>query len=288
MWIESHQSLLRHRKTNAAKRALGCDRFKLIGHLHALWWWALDNAPEGQPLADYEIVDGAEWDGNPQLFVESLSEAGFLDALPDGGYLIHDWQDFAGKLIDRRRAAVKRTREWRQKQQATAESLEPVMRNVTHNVDIPYAPVIADRTVPNRTVPNQDSPSESRAPVPAPLTTPTEREVLNRLKAVKNYPFDLSKDLERIRELSVEYPTVDMLTAVKKLADYWLDNPIAAKGKSNPRLRLRNWIENESRWVASRGNYRQAEQARLPANGYMNDVPDLETVMRRQRERKYD
>lgn len=44
-WIESHQTLSRHRKTLRAAALLHVDRHKMIGHLHELWWWALDNVP---------------------------------------------------------------------------------------------------------------------------------------------------------------------------------------------------------------------------------------------------
>lgn len=225
MWIESHQSLLRHRKTNQAVRLLGCDRFKLIGHLHALWWWALDNAPSGQALADYEIVDGAEWDGNPKHFVESLSAAGFIESLPDGDYLIHDWHTYAGKLIDRRKEAVKRTQEWRRKQQAEA------VGDVTHNVPITYAHVIADRTVPNRTVPNQgtgaDAPPAPKKPKKTREPKPTQPlvEAFCQARNVEpgKLPDKVKKDLAaRAEAIADQYPPEDVAGCVAYLlTDRW-------------------------------------------------------------------
>src|SRR5690606_32242764 len=93
-WIESHQSLLKHRKlfgalriltrdqrSTAGRPAVGTpvDRFKLIGHLHALWWWGLDNADIDGNLGDvdaYQIAAAAEWDGDPKLFLEALLDCG--------------------------------------------------------------------------------------------------------------------------------------------------------------------------------------------------------------------
>lgn len=147
MWIESHQSLLRHRKTNQAVRLLGCDRFKLVGHLHALWWWAIDNAPNGEVMAETDVIDGAEWDGNPEHFVSSLRQSGFLDAVPDG-YIIHDWLDFTGRLIETRERyrTANRVRQQRYRERRNAL----LTRDVTPN---------NGPTVPNLTVPNQDNPS---------------------------------------------------------------------------------------------------------------------------------
>ena len=45
-YIETHQSLLTHRKTLRLGRLLGMDRFCVCGRLMALWCWALDNAPD--------------------------------------------------------------------------------------------------------------------------------------------------------------------------------------------------------------------------------------------------
>lgn len=105
-WIESHQSLLTHRKTRRVAAALGCDRFKLIGHLHALWWWGLDNVPaDGYlgDLTDEEIAWAAQWEDDPGRFTQALVAAGFVDVREDGRYL-HDWYHYAGKLIDSRGA----------------------------------------------------------------------------------------------------------------------------------------------------------------------------------------
>ncbi len=92
-WIESHQSLSRHRKTLKTAGRLSVDRHKLIGHLHELWWWALDNVGVDGKLTDmtpYEIALAAQWDGDHNEFVDALVEGGFLEFKNDG-YCLHDW-----------------------------------------------------------------------------------------------------------------------------------------------------------------------------------------------------
>ncbi len=99
-WIESHQSLGNHRKLFKLAGLLKVSKPQAVGHLHYLWWWALDNAPDGclagVPAA--VIAEVAEWRGHPEKFVAALREAGFMD-----GSDLHDWDDFAGKLVERRR-----------------------------------------------------------------------------------------------------------------------------------------------------------------------------------------
>ena len=76
--------------------------------------------------------------------------------------------------------------------------------------------------------------------------TSDERECLKILKKIKNYPFDYPKDLEYLRSLAVDFPTVDLLTELKKWKTYKLDHPL--KKGSNARLQIRNWFENALRW----------------------------------------
>jgi hypothetical protein len=52
-WLESHQSLRDHPKARRLARRL--DGLPAsIGHLHALWWWCLDYAPNGD-LTRYQV-----------------------------------------------------------------------------------------------------------------------------------------------------------------------------------------------------------------------------------------
>jgi hypothetical protein len=109
-WIESHQSLRNHPKTKKAARLLGITCKELIGSLHFLWWWALDYAQDGD-LTEYEteeIEDAADWEGERGKFLTVLltcgtrNSPGFLEHTGDGRLMIHDWWDYAGKLVERR------------------------------------------------------------------------------------------------------------------------------------------------------------------------------------------
>lgn len=79
---------------------------------------------------------------------------------------------------------------------------------------------------------------------------PGERAVLKELKQVAGYPFEYEQDLTYIRSLTVDFPTVDILTEVKKWRVYKMDKPLAKK--SNPRLQFRNWLTNAQRFKRER------------------------------------
>lgn len=68
-----------------------------------------------------------------------------------------------------------------------------------------------------------------------------ERECLNLLNTIKNYPFNFEKDLEHIRKLFIEFPKLNILEEVKNKCAWWTDNPILKK--HNPRSQLRNWMK---------------------------------------------
>lgn len=108
-WIESHQELGRHPKAIKLARLLGISIPQAVGHLHLLWWWAFDYAKDGE-LSRYDpedIADAVLWEGSASDLVDALVRAGFLDQ-PDGRLLIHDWEQYGGKLLSRRRADVER------------------------------------------------------------------------------------------------------------------------------------------------------------------------------------
>lgn len=159
-FIESHQTLARHPKTKAAARLLGVSRPAVVGHLNYLWWWAMDFAEDGDlsSFADEDIAEEALWDGDPHVFVDSLKAAGFID--PDGH--IHDWEQYAGRLVAKRKANRERMRLARAHQ---AGEPNPAQRNDVQRT----CNARAGATVPNRTVQNPTTPP----PTPPEQPTPT-------------------------------------------------------------------------------------------------------------------
>ena len=145
-WIESHQSLGKHKKLLRLAGLLKVKRVQLVGHLHYLWWWGMDNADIDGRLGDvtaFEIAEAAEWEGDPEEFVEALVSVGFVEII-DGQYTLHDWYDYAGKLNERREKERERSRLRRATDRRTTAQRPPDDQQTTVG------------TKPNLTQPNLD------------------------------------------------------------------------------------------------------------------------------------
>lgn len=128
-WIESHESLPHHPKTKRMCRLLKIKPVQAVGHLHFLWWWAMNHAQSGS-LEKYgpdDIADACMWDGDADEFFNALITSGFIDQT-DTGYFIHDWFDYAGKLIMLRQKDAERKRNNRGKKRESEGCPEDVQR----------------------------------------------------------------------------------------------------------------------------------------------------------------
>ena len=246
-WIELHQSLPTHKKTLIASDILDIPPVHFMGHVAAFWLWCLDNVPDGnlRGISARMIARAAQWDNDPDKFVDALMEAGFL--VQAETLTIHDWHDYAGKLVERRasekerskqrRAALKESEDNSQTNQR-ATGGRPADDQQTTDGTVPY------RTVPYLTMEEQEGGAPDGANPPnesPPESTENERAMLHELKQVPGYPLDYEKDLALIRELATDFPVVDLLVEAKKWRTYKIDKPLTKK--SNPRLQLRNWCE---------------------------------------------
>ena len=118
-WLESHQSMRDHPKKDRLAELLfngmvtnDVADLAAIGILHCLWWWALDYAQDGDltKFSDRQIAKGCGWNDDARLLVGALIDAGFVDKKPRR---IHDWEVYAGKLLERRERDRLRVKSWR-------------------------------------------------------------------------------------------------------------------------------------------------------------------------------
>ena len=202
-WIELHQSLIHHRKTFDLADTLAISQAQAVGHMAALWCWALDNAPDGDVSAikPATLARAALWTDGAATFVDALYAVGFLDA--DGR--LHDWEEFAGRLIDRREANAARMR------QARAQ-------NVQRTCGARAGATVPNRTVPNSTVPNPPviPPSGDAAapPTPGEGASPT----LQDLEAYTQAKFGSSLFGPMAQPKHVTRPIADVLARLVTLA----------------------------------------------------------------------
>jgi hypothetical protein len=79
-----------------------------------------------------------------------------------------------------------------------------------------------------------------------------ERSYLHLLKSISAYPFDFQKDLAFIRDLLVDFPTLDLAKEIKDWKTWLLDNKL--KGKINFRSRLRKWLSKSVGYMEEQGH----------------------------------
>lgn len=166
-WIESHQELRDHPKVARLARLLEVDRATAIGMLHLLWWWALDHAESGD-LGEYDAVDIADaclWEGPAETLVKALLDCGpgtregFIEEV-EGRWVLHNWWQYAGKLVARRRQD-------RERKQAGRQALlvgSPPDELGTSNGRPPDGAQTAYVTEQNRTEPRETPPAVERRP----------------------------------------------------------------------------------------------------------------------------
>lgn len=145
-WIELHQTLREHKKMFACADDLGVKRTEMIGILVSLWLWALDNAQDGSlaRVSDKTIARVCDFpEKKAGKLVEALRKNRFLEKDGDH-YVIHDWYDYAGKLMERR----EKDRSRKQTKKKTNEDFHGnSIGNPAEGTENSHA------TVPNRTVP---------------------------------------------------------------------------------------------------------------------------------------
>lgn len=151
-WIESHQELWRHPKTKKLARELNIPIPYAIGLLHGLWYYALDFAQDGNlsKIENEELADAAGWNQDANEFVTALIKARFIDKEDDGSVL-HDWNDYAGRLMDQR--AQKREND-RKRQQNYRQKHRDKERHVdvTRDTEVNRTCTVPNTTVPNHTI----------------------------------------------------------------------------------------------------------------------------------------
>lgn len=118
-WIESHTTMRNHKKLIALCNELKISRAEAIGHIHMLWWWAIDNRENGDlsGLFDRDVALACDWDKEPKTLIKALEKTGWVK---DGK--IVDWLDYAGRLLNDRL----RLRKWRKNSHETFQETIPI------------------------------------------------------------------------------------------------------------------------------------------------------------------
>lgn len=149
-WIELHQALKRHPKLSDLAVELETKRVYALGHLVSFWLEAIDFAQDGSvsKFKPATLAEWAMWDEDPDTFVSAMQAAGFIDE--DG--LIHDWDEYAGRLLEKRNANKARAKRWRESNIPNAYRTRTVSAtntatNPPHSTNQPTPPTTRERGI---------------------------------------------------------------------------------------------------------------------------------------------
>lgn len=288
-WIESHQTLSQHPKTRKLAILLGVSKPAAIGHLHCLWWWAIDYAEEGNlnHLDSLDIAIGAEWEGDADTFVDALTRSGFLD-LTDDGLAIHDWDDYAGKLIGRRKANAERMRAARAsgEQDTTGAHAGTESERAAHVQRTQRARAERQNsTVPNpteqnptgQTKPGGDAPESAKPAPDVPLAAPRPPKSSDKRGTRLDDSFTLTSPM-RSWAVKEGLPAAEVDRETDKFRDYWAAQPGQKGVKLDWQGTWRNWIRRAVEDRGPRGSGKithLAAPAGRSGNGYVNGFDEV-------------
>lgn len=168
-WIESHQKLEKSGKLLHLAELLNINKYQAIGHLHSFWWWALDNAEDGDvtrfsPVTVARICGWSEYlkdevdlsrineatnrEMGEDAFFGACIKVGFLDKR-GSKIAIHNWEEYTHRyfsMVENTRRNREQTRERvKQFRERNADVTQLSNAHVTRS----NAP-----TKPNQTIPN--------------------------------------------------------------------------------------------------------------------------------------
>lgn len=113
-YIEAHQTLRDHRKILDLSAELDMPEPHVTGHCVYLWLWSIDNAPGGKLSSSERTIErAAGWQGERGAFFQAMLNAGLLERDEGGQVWIHDWFDYAGKLMEFRKETTSHKRDMR-------------------------------------------------------------------------------------------------------------------------------------------------------------------------------
>jgi len=213
MWIESHQELGRHPKTKKFARLTGISLPAAVGHLHYLWWWAMDYARNDGNLSKYDaddIADAVLWTGDANELLNCLIKSGFVDDTSDG-LVIHDWMQYIGKLLEKLATDAERKRKSRDKNKMSDGC--PADVHVTAQVTIPNQPnqpnLTNSNSISKTTKENKELESGKRG---------DDLPHAGEPAAVKSIPIPFEQIKQMYNEICVSLPKIQVIDGERRKA----------------------------------------------------------------------
>lgn len=292
-WIESHQSLGTHRKLLALCQALHIDDTRAVGMLHYLWWWALDNAPDGDitGVSDKTLAVASHWHGTPTLWEQTLRQVGLVDGGIEERRILHNWQDYTGKLVSARERNRERQQSFRERQRNANVTVTSPLRNGATQPNPTQPNSNNPSAVPPVTAATNSSPDKKTEVKPLENTGATDSPLIaaaspsSRTRATTEAEF-----LEYVEGLKVEFPDLDYEVEFRKFNLWWSEDGRKLK---RPKSGWYNWLikarqisaesdarealGNQARGASARGNERLKGGQHGVDKGHSRELPKTYT-----------
>lgn len=216
---------LRHPKIRKLRRRLGADG---IVALVSLWCFAGERRQTGtlDGMNAEDIALAGDWQGDQEVFRDTLIELRLLDADENGILSIHGWDEHQPWIIhapDRTAKAKKASAaRWGKKSDANACS--------------EHAPSMPD-ALP------ADATSNAPSPTPSPTPSPSPKREAPRARGTR-LPKDWSLPDEWKKWAAEARTDVDPDLEGQKFADYWHAKTGKDATKADWQATWRNWIRN--------------------------------------------
>jgi len=145
-WMRVETDFVDHPKVRRLSALLGesCGGWYIL----RAWAWVSRFCPTGHVRdTDGTAFEAAcEWRGEPGKLLSTLVVSGFLEALPEGGWEVHDWAEHQGKVAQRAQKDRERKRVYREKLSHGTSRGRPADVPRTHARDISPRPAQRDVT----------------------------------------------------------------------------------------------------------------------------------------------
>jgi hypothetical protein len=199
----------------------------------------VDYAADGDlsGYTDEDIADATLWEGDAGDLVAALTAAGFLDA----DRHIHDWADYAGRLLEKRRQDAERKRLSRGQRPPSPTVPSP---SNGHPRDVQRTARVTgpNRTGPNQTLPDRTGP-ETRDERAAAADAPTPPEALRAFDQLLQRAPGYEPSPEFYEKVLERYRGVDLSEEALKLVG-WLAAPPQRRAKRTANTAtILNWLK---------------------------------------------
>lgn len=268
-WIESHIELGRHPKALKLARMLQVPLPQAIGHLHMLWWWAVDFAEDGDlsKYDDSDIAAACQFNLEPAVLKQALIDSGFLDVGDTGSLYIHQWPEYTGKLIEGRKKHAERMKSARSKgvtgtcvsREEHKPACAPDTMTSTSTIHVPDS-------VSEDTCPNTEKPKEEKPPNPeiAELFAYYQQKIQPKARI-----YNASKIAARLKK----YELWELLKAIDNFSEdtWWMENN-AARGADwffHSDTRIEGFLNMEPRKERNNGSHGTNKPAGVDPNSHV-------------------